>query len=140
MPPDQCQAISFGHQAHATCVYLYDAAASAALLECQKVIRQTNGLAQPIEHYGLQFGAGGTGRPREANAADAVAQHIAQYRGKRIARRKVRMESRMLPVRYAWHYFILHIVHNLIPILWLMRCFSCLTNVEFVTIRNLRQK
>lgn len=63
-------------------IYLDYTTASAALLERQKVIGQTDGLAQPVQHNGLQFSAGGTRCPREANAADAVAQHVAQYGGK----------------------------------------------------------
>lgn len=63
-------------------IYLNYTAACAALLERQKVIGQANGLAQPVQHNCLQFSAGGTCCPREANAANAVAQHVAQYGGK----------------------------------------------------------
>lgn len=89
------------------------------------MVRQTDGLAKPVEHYGLQLGARGTGGPGEADAPDPVAQHVAQDRGERVARRKIGVEARMLPMRHAGHDLVLHVPHDLVPVLRLLRCLSC---------------
>lgn len=74
-------------------------------------------LTKPIKHDGLEFGAGWTGSPGEANAADAIAQHVAQNGWEGIAGRKVGMESRVLPVCDPGHDLLLHIGHDLVPVL-----------------------
>ena len=61
-------------------------------------VRQPDHLAHPVEHDGLQLCARGRGGPREADAADGVAQHVTEDGGVRVAGREVGVEARMLPV------------------------------------------
>ena len=55
-------------------------------------------LTEPVEHDGLKLSAGRRRCPREADAPDAVTEHVSQDAGVRVTRRKVCVEPWVLPV------------------------------------------
>lgn len=60
--------------------------------------------------------------PRESDASDPVAKHVAQNRRKRISSGEVSVEPWMLPMRHSGHYFALHVLHDFVPVLRLVGC------------------
>ena len=79
--------------------HLNDSSAPTALDVGEEGVGQADHLAHPVEHDGLQLGAGGGGGPGEADAADGVAQHVAQDGRVRVAGGEVGVEAGVLPVR-----------------------------------------
>ena len=64
----------------------------------QKLLRETNGLTQPVHHEGLQLRAGrGTG-PGEAQAVDAIRQHVPEEGGVGVEGGEVGVHVGRLPV------------------------------------------
>ena len=79
---------------------LDDAAAGRARPE---PLRQPEQVDQPVEHVGLELGAGGAGRPEHALDAEAGGEQIAEDRRTRGVGREVGEEVRRLPVRESGH-------------------------------------
>lgn len=90
--------------------------------EGQQTLGQVDHAAEPVEHDGLEFGARGTGGPREADDAETSREHLADYRRVAVARRKVGVKSRMLPVGHAGQDFGLEVAENVLPLFALLRC------------------
>lgn len=62
--------------------------------------------------------------PWKSNTTNAITEHITKNRWIRIASRKIGMESWMLPMCNARHDFRFNILHNCIPILWILWSFA----------------
>ena len=95
--------------------HLDDSATFAAFGESEKLLGQSDGLSQPVEHDGLEFSARWAGGPRKTDAADGVAEHVAEDGRERVARREVSVEARVLPVGHSGHDFALDVRHDVGP-------------------------
>ena len=85
---------------------LDDAAAGRARPE---PLRQPEQVDQPVEHVGLELGAGGAGRPQHALDAEAGGEQVAEDRRTGGVGREVGEEVRRLPVRDAGHDDLVHV-------------------------------
>ena len=83
--------------------------------------READHLAQPVHDQGLQLGGGGRGGPGEAEAVDAVGQHVAEQGGVGVEGREVGVHVRALPVGHARHDHPLDVLEDLLEVLPFLR-------------------
>ena len=87
----------------------------------QKFLWESNGLAQPVHHQGLQLSAGGGAGPGEAQTVDPVSQHVAQEGGIGVQGGEVGVHVGRLPVCDARHDAPLYVAEDGVEVLPLDR-------------------
>lgn len=88
----------------------------------EQALGQADHAAEPVENDGLEFSARGTSGPWEAHDSETRRQHLADYRRVAVARRKVGVEARVLPMSHARQDFRLEVPEDVFPFLAPLWC------------------